>query len=391
MIPLSAQGRPSPALRNSVIGRITLQPVEAGREQDHILVSNSIEGKDVRGYAGVLATQTEAQETLNNGQVPLVHGLGPINHLVDGDVVAMSPNGHVRTLYRIHSPHNAIFATDRCSSFCLMCSQPPRDVDDSARIAEHLRLIELMSPATAELGISGGEPTLMKDGLLEVIRRCKELLPRTALHILSNGRLFYYGSFARKVAEIDHPDLMIGIPLYSDIDYLHDYVVQCRGAFDDTMVGLHNLGRFGVRVEVRVVIHRLTHDRLRDLAEFIYRNLPFASHVALMGLEMMGFTIPNQDTLWIDPWDYRHELERATLFLASRGLQVSIYNHQLCTVPETLWPFCRKSISDWKNEYLPVCEGCSIRADCGGLFASNLKRRHSAHIHAFAAGQLGQV
>lgn len=234
----------------------------------------------------------------------------------------------------------------------------------------------------------------MKDGLLDVIRRCKQLLPETALHILSNGRLFYYGSFARRVAEMNHSDLMIGIPLYSDIDYLHDYVVQCRGAFDDTMVGLHNLGRFGVRVEVRVVIHRLTHDRLPDLAEFIYRNLPFASHVALMGLEMMGFTIPNQDTLWIDPWDYRHELERATLFLASRGMRVSIYNHQLCTVPQTLWPFCRKSISDWKNEYLPICGACAVREGCGGFFASGVRRGYSIHVqplsNAVIASSIGR-
>jgi His-Xaa-Ser system radical SAM maturase HxsC len=263
-----------------------------------------------------------------------------------------------------------------------MCSQPPKDIDDSDRIAEHLRLIELASPTTAELGITGGEPTLMKDDLLEIVRRCKQLLPQTALHILSNGRLFYYGSFARKVAEIDHPDLMIGIPLYSDIDYLHDYVVQCRGAFDDTMVGLYNLGRFGVHVEVRVVIHRLTYDRLYDLAEFIYRNLPFASHVALMGLEMMGLAIPNQDSLWIDPWDYRDELERASFFLASRGMRVSIYNHQLCTVAPALWPLCRRSISDWKNEYLPACSGCAAKEQCGGFFSSGLKHRHSEHIHA---------
>jgi hypothetical protein len=99
-----------------------------------------------------------------------------------------------------------------------MCSQPPKDVDDSNAVREHLRLIELMSPDTAEIGITGGEPTLLKDGLLTVIGRCKELLPSAALHVLSNGRLFYYSSYARHVAEIEHPDLMFGIPLYSDID-----------------------------------------------------------------------------------------------------------------------------------------------------------------------------
>jgi hypothetical protein len=99
----------------------------------------------------------------------------------------------------------------------------------------------------------------------------------------------------------------------------------------------------------------------------------------------MGFAVPNLDQLWIDPWDYRTELREATLSLAARGMRPSIYNHQLCVVPEDLWPFCRKSISDWKNDYLPVCDGCAVQGDCGGFFASSVKRRISAHVAPLAA------
>lgn len=292
----------------------------------HILVVDRLaDDLDLTGYAGVLVGERATPDELGSRRaLPVVHGVGDLGHLVEGDVVALNPTGYVRTLYRITSPHNALLATDRCNSFCLMCSQPPKEVDDSDRVAEHLRVIDLMSPETSELGITGGEPTLLKDGLLEVISRCKERLPTTALHVLSNGRLFYYGSLARRVAEIRHPDLMFGIPLYSDSDDQHDYVVQCRGAFDDTMVGLGNLGRYGVRAEVRVVIHSLTYRRLPEIAEFLYRNVPFAAHVALMGLEIMGFAIPNLDALWIDPWDYRDELEKATLPGSSRDARVDL-------------------------------------------------------------------
>ena len=173
---------------------------------------------------------------------------------------------------------------------------------------------------------------------------------------------------------------MLGIPIYSSIDYEHDYVVQAKNAFDETMIGLHNLGRYGVKVEIRVVIHKLTFSRLPETAEFIYRNLPFASHVALMGMELMGFAVPNLEDLWIDPYDYQEELSTATNYLASRGMNVSIYNHQLCVVPEEIWPFCRKSISDWKNQYLDQCRECCVRDQCGGFFTSSLKRRHSSYI-----------
>ena len=102
----------------------------------------------------------------------------------------------------------------------------------------------------------------------------------------------------------------MGIPLYSDIDVKHDYVVQAKGAFDETILGLYNLARCEVPIEIRVVVHKQTYRRLPQLAEFIYRNLPFASHVALMGMEMFGYVHLNLDTLWIDPFDYQRELKK---------------------------------------------------------------------------------
>ena len=101
-----------------------------------------------------------------------------------------------------------------------------------------------------------------------------------------------------------------------------------------------------------------------------------------MGMEPIGLAVPNLEELWIDPWEYRRELETATLLLARRGMAVSVYNHQLCTVSEAVRPFCRKSISDWKNDYSPLCSGCRVRDDCGGFFSSSLVRRHSAHVRA---------
>jgi len=371
-----------------VLGKVTRTAVPESERKDYILLRDQLDGPALAGYAGGLSVRGLQPAPLTP-DTPVIHDLGPLDHLSDGDVVAMNPSGYVRTLYRVQSKHNALFATDRCNSFCLMCSQPPKDVDDSGRLAEHLRLIDLMSPETQELGMTGGEPTLLKDGLLAVIQRCKELLPATSMHILSNGRLFYYNTFARAVAEIEHPDLMFGIPLYSDLDYEHDYVVQARGSFDETMMGLQNLGRFDVGVEIRVVIHALTYRRLPQLAEFIYRNLPFARHVALMGMELMGFAVANLDSLWVDPWDYREELGCATEYLAARGMQVSVYNHQLCTLPQSIWPFARQSISDWKNEYVPVCAGCARRSECGGFFSSGVQRRMSSHIQPFSANELG--
>ena len=199
------------------------------------------------------------------------------------------------------------------------------------------------------------------------------------MHMLTNGRSFADRNMARRIATIGHPDLMLGIPLYSDVDHRHDFVVQAKGAFGETMKGLLNLGREKVPVEIRVVLHRRTYARLPELARYIGRNLPFVSQVALMGLELMGFARTNLDALWIEPPLYMNELRAAVRELADAGLNVSIYNLQLCLLPEDLWPFARKSISDWKNIYLPVCDGCSVKEQCAGFFASS-QLRVSSHI-----------
>jgi His-Xaa-Ser system radical SAM maturase HxsC len=211
----------------------------------------------------------------------------------------------IRVLHRRSSPHNVIFTTENCNSNCLMCSQPPRDVDDGYLVDAYLQAIPLMSKESVEIGITGGEPTLLGDRLIALVAACKEHLPRTSLHMLSNGRLFNYLSLCRKFSEVGHPDLMIGIPLYSDIASKQDFVVQAKGAFDQTIRGIMSLRRFGLRVEVRVVIHQQTYRRLPELARFVTRNLPFVDQVALMGLEMMGHVKMNLGALWIDPVDYQ--------------------------------------------------------------------------------------
>jgi len=257
-VKLHAHGEAT-GFEGTILGRVTFADVAPGARGDHVLAMHRLAPEiDWRGYAGLLVGSKLSEDdlaALHGGSSSAVHGLSRLDHLADGDVVALEPTGYVRTLYRIASNHNAIFATDRCNSFCVMCSQPPKAIDDRGRIREHLRLVELIDPSTRELGITGGEPTLLKNDLLRLIALCKQRLPTTAIHVLSNGRLFYYGSFARELGAIEHPDLMIGVPVYSNLPAVHDYVVQEEGSFRQTMMGLQNLGRHRVPVEIRVVVH----------------------------------------------------------------------------------------------------------------------------------------
>lgn len=306
------------------------------------------------------------------------------DYLKDGDIVWLdSASEALQVLFRKGTLHNSILLTERCNHYCLMCSQPPRDIEDSYLLDRAFNLMELIPKDTVRLGFTGGEPTLYGDRLIELLRHTKVQLPKTAIDVLSNGRRFKDKVFTSKLAKIQHPQCTICIPVYSDDPVRHDYVVQARGAFDETIQGILNLKRFNQKVEIRIVLNKQTVERLVPTCEFIARNLLFVDHVALMGLEITGFTRPNLDIVWIDPYDYKDKLSEAVAILNDYGMNASVYNHQLCIVNEDVKRNYRHSISDWKNEYIAACEPCTRKAECGGFFSSSKMYRHSDHIKAF--------
>jgi len=366
-------------LAQRIVGRVTRSAVLQNERGNFVLVaSNVADAQDWHGYASVLLP-TELRELAAAIEAPTV--VAPsFEHLKDGYIVAVEPRtGFIMTRYRWDSNYNVLFATEQCNSNCLMCSQPPKDEEDSWRVEENLKIISLVQDPPNFLCISGGEPTLLGDGLLAILTALRDQLPMTSIQMLTNGRRYSDRGFCQQVAAIKHPNLLSAVPLYADVADVHDYIVQAHGAFDETIEGLYNAAEAGMLLEIRIVLHKQSIPRLPQLAEFICQNFPFVAHVALMGLEHMGYVKKNWDILWIDPTDYAGALRKAARTFIQRGLRASIYNLPLCVVPRELWGLARKSISDYKNIYLPQCEDCAVREHCSGLFLSQLER-HSSHI-----------
>jgi len=306
-----------------------------------------------------------------NGEEIVLGDLRDPTVVAPGDVIRVREGSSlVSVVWRRAARTNALFTTERCNSLCLMCSQPPRDGNDDWRVAELLQTIDLIDRDEVQLGVTGGEPTLLGDGLSRVLARCGEVLPETHLHVLTNGRTFRDPAAAADWRRAGGDRTTWAVPLYADVPDIHDAVVAAPGAFDETLDGLYELARLGARVEIRVVLHAMTIPRLPQLAAYIYRRLPFVEHIALMGLEPMGLAKGNRDRLWIDPVDYQAELRSAVHHLANRGMTVSIYNLPLCVLPRSLWPFARQSISEWKNRYPDECVPCVVKDHCAGFFAS---------------------
>ncbi len=307
------------------------------------------------------------------------------DYLGDGDIIGLHPRTRrFRVVYRRSSDHNSFLVTERCNHYCLMCSQPPRDIDDGWILDEIEAALPLIDPATRSIGFTGGEPLLEWRRFIPLLNTTQTILPDTKVHVLTNGRAFVSPEVTSAWAAIGHKRLCVGIPIYSSVDHVHDYVVQARNAFDETVLGILRLKDKGQQVEIRVVLHHLTAPRLVETCSWIARNLPFVDHVALMGLEHTGFALANSELLWIDPLDYRGDLTQSVNILSAAKVNVSIYNLPLCLLDRDVWPFAAQSISDWKNAYLPQCDSCSVRNRCAGFFSTG-RMRESRGIEPIVA------
>ena len=307
------------------------------------------------------------------------------DYLRDGDVLGFDHSSKkFRTLFRKNSAHNSLLVTERCNNYCLMCSQPPKDVDDRWLLDEIKESLALIDPNTHALTFTGGETLSDWEDFIGVLKECRDRLPRTAVQVLSNGRAFADSQIVDAWRDIEHPNLMAAIPLYSSVDHLHDHVVQAKGAFDETVLGILKLKDRRQRVEIRVVLHALTAPIISETCRWIARNLPFVDHVALMGLENTGFAIANDAMLWIDPVDYRDALALAVDHLTAAGVNVSVYNLPKCVLPRSAWPHALQSISDWKNGFVEECGRCHEKPGCSGFFTTG-RPRFSRGIHAITA------
>src|SRR6266542_197742 len=166
------------------VARVTTRPLDdRAIRSDCVYVCDALPDNDeeLTGYRALLTTSRvgEVVSAYQRTRLPTVHSAKDISHLHDGDIVLLHPrSGLVRTLYRPASKQNALFITERCNSFCLMCSQPPVDRIDDERVAINLEVIRLIDPPE-QIGMTGGEPTLIGEGLFQILRGIRARFPET--------------------------------------------------------------------------------------------------------------------------------------------------------------------------------------------------------------------
>ena len=349
-----------------ILGLVTRNPLSLPRGHN-VLITDEI-SLLARGFAGLITKGLGKKKT----PLPQVEIASEISdELEEGDCVLIDKDGTITVVWEKQAPMNPLLLTEMCDCRCLMCPQPPKEHDQflteiSKRI---LNLVKIEN--TQAICLTGGEPTLLKDDLFDILGIINKEHPKSAVMMLTNGKSFANFEFTKRFIAVKPRNFLTCVSMHGDVDELHDQIAGVKGSFYKTAMGLQNLARFREKIEIRIVVNRLNAHRLESIATFIQRNFPFIYHCTFMGMEITGLACDNYDDVWIDPYEYRDQLSRAIRVLSRADMNVSIYNLPLCLVEPKSWSFARKSISGWKNDYLPICEGCLVKVKCCGIFTTS--------------------
>ncbi|KFZ44098.1 hypothetical protein DS62_12450 [Smithella sp. SC_K08D17] len=353
-------------IETPILGLVTHEPLSLSRGKS-VLVTEETSLLS-KGFAGFITNECRKKKSsLPQAKV----SSEVLDKLDDGDCVLISKDGIITVVWEKKAPMNPLLLTEMCNCHCIMCPQPPKAHDKtltetSKRI---LNLIKIESNQT--ICLTGGEPTLLKEDFFDILKVINKKQPKATVMLLTNGKSFANFEFTKHFVSLRPPNFLTCVSMHSDEDEIHDRIVGVKDSFYKTVMGLQNLARFKEKIEIRIVVSRINAHRLESIATFIQRNFPFITHCTFMGMEITGFALDNYETVWIDPHEYRDELSRAIKVLSRADMNVSIYNLPLCLVEPKSWNFARQSISGWKNDYLPICDECSVKSNCCGIFTTS--------------------
>ena len=294
--------------------------------------------------------------------------------LLNYDVVEIINNKNIRVLYRDDSEDNAIVVTNQCNSNCIMCPDADsiRNTKENPSIKKILEHIRCIPDDTEHITITGGEPGILKENLITILKECKEYLPNTDFLLLSNGRVFSNTEFVDKIKENIPLNTRIAIPVYSDSEKIHDEIIRVKGGFKQTIVGIKKLLEKDIDVEIRIVVLKKNYNYLENIAKFIVKEIPKVKMVNIMALEMTGNAYKNREKVWIGFEKVSKNIHQACLILLKAGIITNLYNFPLCNIDQSLFSIAHKSITDYKIKYKEECNKCKVKEKCGGFFNSTI-------------------
>jgi MoaA/NifB/PqqE/SkfB family radical SAM enzyme len=221
--------------------------------------------------------------------------------------------------------------------------------------------------------ISGGEPTIHPD-FFGIVRYLRSISPNAFIYILTNGRMFYYKEFVRKVLAFNK--IFLVIPVFGHNARLHDRITRINGSFKQTISGIRCIlknRRKGQKLEIRVVLVRQNFMYLGKIVEFIHRNFDEIDNLVLIFPEPEGRCEADFGNIGLTYSEVKDIIGEVVLKWKDRFRSLRIYHFPLCTIDRRLWPYSWITQNPQETAYAPQCRKCRLRNYCPRIHRNYLK------------------
>lgn len=270
-----------------------------------------------------------------------------------------------------------------CNHFCGFCSNP------TTPYTHDFASMKVLVDDFVERGyfgviLTGGEPSLHP----ELPKICQYATDQ-GLHVrmITNGTRLAKREFAEAMAEAGLK--LVHISIYSVIEEVEDRLRGTPGTLPIALQALHNANEFGIEVNINCVINKLNADHLDLNIRYFIEHHPYIRHFVWNNLDpSMGRAEVNQDQFTPRLADFELSLHRAMRLLHRSGRSFRVEKVPLCYMTEFAWASTetRKIVKqeerivhflddkqtvrqvEWGHLYSEVCEQCSLRSICGGVF-----------------------
>ncbi len=293
--------------------------------------------------------------------------------------------------------------TYRCNNDCSHCyNARPRDFAELPTSQWKVILDRLWEIGIPHVVFTGGEPTL-RDDLAELIQHAQKNGQITGLN--TNGRRLRDRRYLDSLVEagLDH----VQITLESHDAQIHDHMVNCRGAWNQTVAGIQNALDSSLFLMTNTTMLRHNAPLIGETLEFLatlgvptvgLNALIYSGKGATCGAGLGEHELPpllemakqitaahNQRLIWYTPTQYCH-FDPAALELGVKGCTAALYN--MCIEPDggvipcqsyyyqlgnllndawdSIWNHDLSIRLRERRNIAEKCHDCILLAECGG-------------------------
>lgn len=219
------------------------------------------------------------------------------------------------------------------------------------------------------LCFTGGEPTIHPH-FFKVINWFHTKYPKNKIAIASNGRMFYYPSFTKKMLKFK--SLLLEIAIHGYDEKTHDFITRTKGSFKQTIEGIHNILRFkndSQELEIRIIITKFTYKNLDKILSFIKNEFDIKQirNIVLIFIEMEGQAKDNLNIVGVTYKEVVKVLPQVVDKWTAYFDDLRLYHFPLCVLPPELWPYTWRTLREAEVMFLPGCNKCFFKKHCLGV------------------------